>query len=43
VKEKKLTQADCGLDGGFGLSVFLRDGEQVYRTCFTHSIGRLAR
>ncbi len=31
--------ADCGLDGGFGLSVFLRDGEQVYRTYFTQARG----
>jgi predicted dithiol-disulfide oxidoreductase (DUF899 family) len=30
---------DCGLDGGFGLSVFLRDGDDVYRTYFTTSRG----
>ena len=27
--------ADCGTDGGFLLSVFLRDGEDVYRTYST--------
>lgn len=31
--------ADCGLDGGFGLSVFLRDGERVFRSYFTASRG----
>lgn len=30
---------DCGLDGGFGLSVFLRDGDEVYRTYFTEARG----
>jgi predicted dithiol-disulfide oxidoreductase (DUF899 family) len=30
---------DCGVDGGFGLSVFLRDGNEVYRTYFTTSRG----
>jgi predicted dithiol-disulfide oxidoreductase (DUF899 family) len=30
---------DCGLHGGFGLSVFLRDGDQVYRTYFTQARG----
>jgi predicted dithiol-disulfide oxidoreductase (DUF899 family) len=27
--------ADCGITGGFGISVFLRDGDDVYRTYFT--------
>ncbi|WP_329107752.1 DUF899 domain-containing protein [Micromonospora sp. NBC_01699] len=27
--------ADCGIDGGFGLSVFLRDGDSVFRSYFT--------
>ena len=27
--------ADCGVTAGFGLSVFLRDGDAVYRTYFT--------
>jgi predicted dithiol-disulfide oxidoreductase (DUF899 family) len=27
--------ADCGVTTGFGLSVFLRDGDAVYRTYFT--------
>jgi predicted dithiol-disulfide oxidoreductase (DUF899 family) len=31
--------ADCGADGGFMLSVFLRDGESVYRTYSTTSRG----
>jgi predicted dithiol-disulfide oxidoreductase (DUF899 family) len=31
--------ADCGCDGGFMLSVFLRDGEDVYRTYNTTSRG----
>jgi predicted dithiol-disulfide oxidoreductase (DUF899 family) len=30
---------DCGSDGGFLLSVFLRDGEKVYRTYSTTSRG----
>lgn len=29
---------DCGVGGGFGLSVFLRDGDEVYRTY--HTTGR---
>ena len=28
-----------GLDGGFGLSVFLRDGDEVFRTYFTTQRG----
>jgi predicted dithiol-disulfide oxidoreductase (DUF899 family) len=31
--------ADCVGGGGFGLSVFLRDGENVYRTYFTNGRG----
>jgi predicted dithiol-disulfide oxidoreductase (DUF899 family) len=31
--------ADCGADGGFMLSVFLRDGEDVYRTYNTTARG----
>jgi predicted dithiol-disulfide oxidoreductase (DUF899 family) len=31
--------ADCGADGGFMLSVFLRDGEDVYRTYGTTARG----
>jgi predicted dithiol-disulfide oxidoreductase (DUF899 family) len=31
--------ADCGLTGGFGLSVFLRDGDRVYRSYFTTGRG----
>jgi predicted dithiol-disulfide oxidoreductase (DUF899 family) len=31
--------AACGLDGGFGLSVFLRDGDAVYRSYFTSARG----
>jgi predicted dithiol-disulfide oxidoreductase (DUF899 family) len=30
---------DCGAGGGFGLSVFLRDGDEVYRTYFTTGRG----
>lgn len=29
--------ADCGLDGGFALSVFLRDGDEVYRSYVTQA------
>jgi predicted dithiol-disulfide oxidoreductase (DUF899 family) len=29
----------CGLDGGFGLSVFLREGDAVYRSYFTTARG----
>jgi predicted dithiol-disulfide oxidoreductase (DUF899 family) len=32
-------ETDCGLDGGFGISVFLRDGDDVYRTYFTNGRG----
>jgi predicted dithiol-disulfide oxidoreductase (DUF899 family) len=31
--------ADCGAGGGFVLSVFLRDGDTVYRTYSTTSRG----
>lgn len=31
--------ADCGTGHGFGVSVFLRDGDAVYRTYFTTSRG----
>jgi predicted dithiol-disulfide oxidoreductase (DUF899 family) len=31
--------ADCGVTTGFGLSVFLRDGDDVYRTYFTTGRG----
>lgn len=31
--------ADCGTGSGFGLSVFLRDGTDVYRTYFTTARG----
>lgn len=31
--------ADCGAGGGFGLSVFLRDRDEAYRTYFTTSRG----
>jgi predicted dithiol-disulfide oxidoreductase (DUF899 family) len=31
--------ADCGADGGFMLSVFLRDGDEVYRTYSTTARG----
>jgi predicted dithiol-disulfide oxidoreductase (DUF899 family) len=30
---------DCGADDGFGLSMFLRDGTDVYRTYFTTARG----
>ena len=30
---------DCGAGGGFMLSVFLRDGEDVYRTYYTTARG----
>ncbi|GAA3388680.1 DUF899 domain-containing protein [Cryptosporangium minutisporangium] len=30
---------DIGLDGGFGLSVLLRDGDEVFRTYFTRGRG----
>jgi predicted dithiol-disulfide oxidoreductase (DUF899 family) len=30
---------DCGVGSGFGLSVFLRDGERVFRTYFTTGRG----
>jgi predicted dithiol-disulfide oxidoreductase (DUF899 family) len=30
---------DCGVTTGFGLSVFLRDGDHVYRTYFTSGRG----
>jgi predicted dithiol-disulfide oxidoreductase (DUF899 family) len=30
---------DLGLDGGFGLSVLLRDGEEFFRTYFTNGRG----
>ncbi len=30
---------DCGPGGGFGLSVFLRDGGDVYRTYYTAGRG----
>ena len=30
---------DMGLDGGFGLSVLLRDGEEFFRTYFTRGRG----
>jgi predicted dithiol-disulfide oxidoreductase (DUF899 family) len=30
---------DCGAGHGFGISVFLRDGERVYRTYFTTGRG----
>jgi predicted dithiol-disulfide oxidoreductase (DUF899 family) len=30
---------DCGTGEGFGLSVFLRDGKDVYRTYFTTARG----
>lgn len=30
---------DLGLDGGFGLSVLLRDGDEVFRTYFTNGRG----
>jgi predicted dithiol-disulfide oxidoreductase (DUF899 family) len=31
--------ADCGTSEGFGLSVFLRDGDRVFRTYFTNNRG----
>jgi predicted dithiol-disulfide oxidoreductase (DUF899 family) len=31
--------ADCGVTSGFGLSVFLRDGDSVFRTYFTSGRG----
>jgi predicted dithiol-disulfide oxidoreductase (DUF899 family) len=31
--------ADCGITDGFGLSVFLRDDDRVYRTYFTNGRG----
>lgn len=31
--------ADCGLGTGFGLSVFLRDGDRIFRTYFTTQRG----
>jgi predicted dithiol-disulfide oxidoreductase (DUF899 family) len=31
--------ADCGITTGFGLSVFLRDGDSVFRTYFTTGRG----
>ena len=31
--------ADCGITTGFGLSVFLRDGDSAYRTYFTSGRG----
>ena len=31
--------ADCGADGGFRLTVFMRDGEDVYRTYSTTARG----
>jgi predicted dithiol-disulfide oxidoreductase (DUF899 family) len=30
---------DCGAGGGFGMSAFLRDGDEVYRTYFTSGRG----
>ena len=30
---------DCGAGSGFGLSVFLRDGDDVHRTYFTTARG----
>lgn len=32
-------RADCGVGGGFGYSVFLRDGDDVYRSYFTTGRG----
>jgi predicted dithiol-disulfide oxidoreductase (DUF899 family) len=32
-------EADFGLDSGFGISVLLRDGDDVYRTYFTNGRG----
>jgi predicted dithiol-disulfide oxidoreductase (DUF899 family) len=31
--------ADCGITTGFGLSIFLRDGERVFRSYFTTARG----
>ncbi|MEC3977111.1 DUF899 domain-containing protein [Amycolatopsis sp. H20-H5] len=31
--------ADCGVGAGFGISVFLRDGDRVFRTYFTTGRG----
>lgn len=31
--------ADCGANAGFGISAFLREGEEVYRTYFTTNRG----
>lgn len=31
--------ADCGVGGGFALSVFLRDGDRVFRSYFTFARG----
>ncbi len=31
--------ADCGVESGFGISVFLRDGDDVFRTYFTTDRG----
>jgi predicted dithiol-disulfide oxidoreductase (DUF899 family) len=31
--------ADCGITDGFGLSVFIRDGDQVFRSYFTNGRG----
>ena len=32
-------RTDCGIEGGFGLSVFLRDGYRVYHSYMTGSRG----
>jgi predicted dithiol-disulfide oxidoreductase (DUF899 family) len=32
-------RSDCGIEGGFGLSVFLRDGHRVYQSYLTGSRG----
>jgi len=31
--------ADCGIDGGFGVSVFIRDGDDIFRSYFTSGRG----
>ena len=31
--------ADCGVHGGFGLNIFTRDGDHVFRTYFTNGRG----
>jgi predicted dithiol-disulfide oxidoreductase (DUF899 family) len=31
--------ADCGITDGFGLSIFIRDGDQVFRSYFTNGRG----